>query len=110
MEGARHLVIEVGLHAEHPNESDNQAELERLLVRERRWRKIVGKEPECGPFLGRAAHWRRISETWADPDLGDSELPFEIAARLTDYVTALEPVRRDRAAPSGRKTTRSRGV
>ena len=38
--------------------------------------------------------WQRLSETWADPDLGDPELPMEVAARLADYITALEPLRR----------------
>ena len=47
----------------------------------------------CG-HLGRAANWRRVSETWIDPDLGDPELAFEIAARLTDYISAIEPARR----------------
>ena len=32
-----------------------------------------------------------MSETWADPDLDDEELPLELATRLTDYVTAFEP-------------------
>ena len=47
-------------------------------------------------WLGRADRWRRVSETWPDPDLGDTELPFEVAARLTDYVIALEPVLREK--------------
>jgi hypothetical protein len=38
-------------------------------------------------------HWRRISETWSDPDLGDPELVFQLAGRLTEYVQALEPYR-----------------
>ena len=42
-------------------------------------------------FLGRAEHWRRISEVWPDPDLSEPGLAFEIASRLVDYVTALEP-------------------
>jgi len=32
--------------------------------------------------------------TWADPDLGDPEIGMELGARLTDYLVALEPVRR----------------
>ncbi|HVM53542.1 MAG TPA: hypothetical protein VM262_10125 [Acidimicrobiales bacterium] len=91
---AKILAIEVGFHAEHSKEPDNQAVLDRLLAAEKRWRKDVGKEAEAAPFLGRAQHWRRVSETWLDPDLGDPELAFEIAARLTDYITAIEPVRR----------------
>ena len=91
---AKVLAIEVGFHAEHPKEEDNEAVLDRLRATEKRWRKEVGKEPQAAPFLGRADKWRRVSETWPDPDLGDSELAFEIAARLTDYITALEPARR----------------
>jgi hypothetical protein len=34
-----------------------------------------------------------VSETWADPDLGDPELAIELAASLADYITALEPAR-----------------
>ena len=51
----------------------------------------MGKEAEIAPFLGRAENWRRISETWLDPDLGESGLAFEIASRLVDYITAIEP-------------------
>ena len=94
MPGAKVLAIEVGFHAEHSKEADNQAVIDRLLRVEKRWRKDVGKEAEAARFLGRAQHWRRVSETWIDPDLGDPELAFEIAARLTDYITAIEPCRR----------------
>lgn len=93
---AKVLAIEVGFHAENPKEEDNEAVLADLRARQRRWRKSLGDEAVAGPFLGRAEHWRRVSETWADPDLGDTDLAFELAARLTDYVVALEPVRRSR--------------
>jgi hypothetical protein len=91
---AKVLAIEVGFHSEHSKEAENEAVLARLLATEKRWRKEIGKEAEAAVFLGRAQHWRRVSETWPDPDLGDPELAFEIAARLTDYITALEPIRR----------------
>ncbi len=91
---AKVLALEVGFHAEFTKESDNEELLARLLAREKEWRRVVGREAIAGPFLGHLDHWRRISETWADPDLGEPDLAFEIAARLTDYVTALEPVRR----------------
>ena len=94
VEGATVLALEVGFHAEHPQVSDNEKTMARLLASERRWRKVVGKEPVAGPFLGRPDPWRRVSEAWPDPDLSDSEFPFEVAARLTDYVIALEPVLR----------------
>jgi hypothetical protein len=90
---ARVLAIEVGFHAEHPDAALNDAVIARLVADERTWRKDVGKEAVVGPFLGRADTWRRISETWPDPDLSDPDLPFEVGARLTDYITALEPRR-----------------
>ena len=91
---AKALAIEVGFHAEHPKEADNEAAVAKLVAVEKRWRKDVGKEAEVAPFFGRAQHWRRISEAWPDPDLGDPELAFEVAARLCDYITAIEPARR----------------
>jgi hypothetical protein len=91
--GASSLALEVGFHSEHPDESDNEAVLAALIRSERSWRKQLGKDPFIGTFLGPAAHWRRVSEIWPDPDMSDPELVFEVAARLTDYVTALEPFR-----------------
>ena len=96
--GATVLGIEIGLHAEDRDEAKNDATLDALLRHEKRWREELGGGPEAvhaGVFLGagRLGHWRRISETWPDPDLGDGELAFEIAARLCDYMTALEPLR-----------------
>ena len=93
---AKVLALEVGFHCEHPKEPDNEAVLTRLAAGERRWRRDVGKEAEIGTFLGRAEHWRRISEVWADPDLSEPGLAFEIASRLVDYMTALEPLLRTR--------------
>ena len=98
--GARHvpeasvLAIEVGFHAEHPRPEDNDAALALLLAEERRWRKVLGAEAVVGPFLGRPEDWRRVSETWADPDLGDPELPLELSTLLVDYVVACEPLLR----------------
>jgi hypothetical protein len=92
--GAKVLAIEVGFHAENTKEADNETALAKLMSAEKKWRKVVGPEAVGGVFLGRAEHWRRISETWPDPDLDDPDLPFEIAARLTDYISALEPLRR----------------
>jgi hypothetical protein len=93
---AKLLAIEVGFHAEYPKAADNDAVIAFLLANEKRWRKTVGPEAEVGDFLGRADKWRRVSETWPDPDLGDGGLVIELAARLTDYVSGLEPVRRRR--------------
>lgn len=95
--GAKVLGIEVGLHLEDRDEAKNHATIEALLRQEKRWRKELGgpEEVHAGVFLGaaRVGHWRRISETWPDPDLGDGELAFELAARLFEYVTVLEPLR-----------------
>ena len=93
VDGATVLALEVGFHAEHSKEADNAAVLDGLLRSEKKWRRVVGPAAVAGPFLGRAEHWRRISETWPDPDLSDPDLAIELAARLGDYVTALEPLR-----------------
>jgi hypothetical protein len=90
------LALEVGFHAEHPNRGDNDATIAHLRSGEGRWRPTLGEEAVIGPFLGRPDVWRRISETWPDPDLGGPDLAFELGTRLTDYITALEPVRRQR--------------
>jgi len=88
------LAIEVGFHSEYPSAGENDAVIAHLVANEKRWRRSVGKEAKVGDFLGRPDRWRRVSETWPDPDLGDPELGMELAARLVDYATALEPVRR----------------
>src|SRR5215831_3717731 len=81
--GARHvpeatvLAMEVGFHSEHPKVEDNEHTLDALVRRERRWRKALGPDVVCGPFLGRDS-WRRLSETWLDPDLSDPDLAVEI--------------------------------
>ena len=89
---AKVLCLEVGFHAENAKEADNDAAIERLVASRTRWKDVIG-EATAGDFLGGATKWRRISETWPDPDLSDREIGFEIAARLTDYITALEPLR-----------------
>lgn len=89
---ARTLALEVGFHSEHPKAPDNEAVIARITAREKKWRREVGKEAEVGVFLGRAENWRRVSETWLDPDLSEPGMAFEIASRLVDYITALEPL------------------
>ena len=90
---AKVLAIEVGYHAEHPDPKQNAAALAGLAAHEKRWRKALGPEAEAAPFIADRNGWQRLSETWADPDLGDPDLGFELAARLTDYITAIEPLR-----------------
>ncbi len=58
--------LEVGFHAEYPKAAQSEAVLDRLLADERRWRRVLGDEPEAGAFLG-VDRWRRISEVWAPP-------------------------------------------
>ena len=90
--GAETLALEVGFHAEHPKAPDNDAAMEPLRRAEPAWRSSLGPEAEAGEFIGRSG-WQRVSETWADPDLSDPELCFELADRLAEYVTVLEPLR-----------------
>lgn len=85
--------LEIGFHAEYPKVADNEAVLERLVAVESTWRGGLGDEPAAGEFLG-ADRWRRISETWEPPDPDDVDSAIEVAARLTDYVTVIEPLRR----------------
>ncbi len=85
------LAVEIGFHSEHPKDADNEAVLAALAGRGGGVAPGAGRRGRRGVFLGRADHWRRISETWADPDLDDPELGTEMAMRLLDYVEALEP-------------------
>lgn len=93
VDGATAIALEIGFHAEHPNVADNDAAIGVLVDSEPRWRPALGDEAVVGPFLGRADVWRRVSETWPDPDLGDEDLAVEVAMRLTDYIATLEPLR-----------------
>ena len=78
------------------NVRDNVAfALEHRLGHEPTWRAGLGDEAEAGPFLG-MDEWTRISEVWPAPDPDDPEMPMEIAARLADYIDAIEPPRRTR--------------
>ena len=87
------VALEVGFHVEYPKVETNEAVLARLLASEKVWRRELGGEPTAGVFIG-ADRWRRISEIWEEPDTDDGDAAFEIAARLADYLTALEPLRR----------------
>jgi hypothetical protein len=87
------LALEVGFHLEHPDQAANEQALAPLASSEKKWRRDLGREPVAGVFLGRAERWRRVSETWLDPDLSDPDLAFEIGTRLVEYMAALEPYR-----------------
>ena len=88
----RTLGLEIGFHAEHRDPADNDACLTRIQ-RAADWRAELGPEAEVGGFIGRPDQWRRVSEIWVDPDLSDDGIAWEIAARLTDYIVAIEPHR-----------------
>lgn len=85
--------LEVGFHAEHPKAHLNDAVLQRLMAAEATWRKVLGDEAVAGDFIGRAG-WRRISELWPAPETPDIDEAIEVAARLADYVNAIQPARR----------------
>lgn len=87
-------VLEVGFHAEHPEEANNQAVADRLEASTRKWRKELGKPAELDTFYGRDS-WRRLSEVWTEVDEldDDPDAAFEIACRLIDYISVVEPIR-----------------
>lgn len=85
--------LEIGYHAEYRSPDENQQALDRLEGRPA-WRAALGTDAEAGPFIG-MTDWRRISEVWEPPDPDDPDAPIEIAARLADYVDAIEPLRRE---------------
>jgi hypothetical protein len=91
--GAKILAVEIGFHAEYPKPADNDAALAAIAAAESKWRNVLGTDPILGPFLGRDT-WRRVSETWPDPDLSAEDFGVDVGLRLADYITALEPVRR----------------
>ena len=97
-EGADVFALEVGFHAEHPDPAENERALGHLVTNAGRWKRALGRHATAGEFLGDRDDWRRLSETWADPDLSDPDVPIELATRLTDYITLLEPIRRSRQA------------
>ncbi len=85
--------LEIGFHAEHPKASQNDEVLQRLLAVEPVWRPELGEDAVAGDFIGRAG-WRRISEVWPIPDSEVIDEAIDAAARLADYVIALEYLRR----------------
>ncbi len=92
VDGIDGVALEIGFHVEHSDAGPNQAALDQLLENEDSWRPHLGPVAQSGAFFG-APNWRRISETWIEPDLDDPDLAFEVASRLVDYIGALEPHR-----------------
>lgn len=93
VDGAEGAAIEVGFHSEYKDVAENEAVIDQLTTVEKKWRKELGTSPEVDVFFG-AENWRRVSETWIEPDLDDPDIAFEIASRLVDYIAAIEAVRR----------------
>ncbi len=91
VDGKAGVALEVGFHAEHRDEAENEAALASLLAVEDRWRPRLGTEATAGPFLG-APHWRRLSDVWLEPDLGADDVAVELGSRLVDYVESLTPL------------------
>ena len=87
------LAVEIGFHAEHPKAPANQEVLDRLLAKEKSWRKAIGKDAFAGPFGKGPQAWRRISEVW-DGVTFDGYVAVEAAERLVTYVGALVPALR----------------
>ncbi|TMK88374.1 MAG: hypothetical protein E6G57_07345 [Actinobacteria bacterium] len=85
--------LEVGFHAEHKDAGRNEEILDRLVGGEKRWRKVLGRAPKAGAFVGRQKNWRRVSEVW-DGDGLTEDAAVEAAERRAAYIEALEPLRR----------------
>ena len=85
------IALEIGFHSEYPSATRNDDVVASLLAHDKRWRKVLGKEPVAGVFLGND-RWRRISETWTEFDFRDPDLPFEVSERLAAYIEAFEPL------------------
>lgn len=93
VDGSDGMALEVGFHAEHREPERNDEVIAHLATTSKQWRRELGAEAEVGEFFGNDG-WRRVSEVWIEPDLDDPELVIEVAARLVDYVSAIEPARR----------------
>jgi len=93
VDGVDGMAIEVGFHSEHPDAMRNESVIATLAEAEDVWRPQLGAEAELATFYG-AENWRRLSECWLEPDLDEPGLALDLAARLVDYVSAVEPLRR----------------
>lgn len=89
--GAKAPMLEIGFHAEHPDQARNVAVLDAMP--ERAWRRALGSEATPGPFIGRQKNWRRLSELWDGEDLETEEAAIEAADRLATYVVTLQRLR-----------------
>jgi hypothetical protein len=89
--------LEIGFHCEHSNPATNAEVLQRLVAREKTWRRALGKPAAAGTFVGdRSKTWQRLSEFWTGPEIDEPDTAIEAADRLAAYITALEPIRTKR--------------
>lgn len=88
--------LEIGFHAEHSNRARNDEVVAKLVAAERKWRRVLGKDVEVGPFIGaQSGSWRRVSEVWRAAQWdADPATAVEAAERLAVYITTLEPLRK----------------
>jgi hypothetical protein len=90
----RGYALEIGFHTEHANPQANAAVVERLVAREKAWRRSLGPAAAAGYFVGdETKTWQRVSEFWSGPEIEEPDTAIEAADRLAAYITALEPIR-----------------
>ena len=82
----------MGFHPEPRDPQENPAAPALLGAKGRQGRRARGPDAVAVAFIDDRHGWKRLSETWADPDLSDPDIAFELAARLTDYITTIEPL------------------
>jgi len=86
--------LEIGFHSEHGDPDRNAEVVERLVAKEKAWRKTLGTDAGAGFFVGDDSKtWQRVSEFWTGPEIEDPDAAIEAADRLAAYITALEPIR-----------------
>ena len=87
------LAIELGFHAENTKVADNDATIAGLLKREASGARPSARRPRSASSSavtpGAASPRRGPTPTSSDP-----ELVLELGTRLTDYICAIEPLRR----------------
>ena len=92
VDGKSGMAVEIGFHSEHPKREQNEEVVGALDDAEVKWRKQLGDTAEAGLFFG-SDNWTRLSEAWIEPDADDPDFAFEVASRMVDYISAIEPLR-----------------
>lgn len=80
--------LEIGLHFES-DRATNERLATALEGKESRIRRSLG---EAVRFGSHGPRWRSVAERWSGGDLRGEEAATEAAARLAEYVVALEPL------------------